>query len=89
MPTADDFRAMMHRWLKEDEAKGKEYSEIHAGMIHRAVGGYPDRNGNHRIRTVCVVMFGEYREGDSIVRTPPSGFGANLVIRYRLPRKER
>jgi hypothetical protein len=48
------------------------------------VGGYP--GNNHRMPVCCAAMRAEMRAGDNIVRAPPSGDGANVVIEYRLPR---
>lgn len=86
LPNADDFREKLHQWFAEDAAKGKKHIVVSAGALHRAVGGYPARDGNHRMRTCCVVMNIERRPGDNVVDAPPSGFGANLVVRFRLPR---
>jgi 5-methylcytosine-specific restriction protein A len=48
------------------------------------VGGYPGEN--HRMPVCCEVMRSTMAPGDQVVETPPSGKGAALTIRYRLPR---
>jgi 5-methylcytosine-specific restriction protein A len=39
------------------------------------------------MRQCCEVMRGEMRATDEVVDEPPSGQGASLTIRYRLPRQ--
>lgn len=36
--------------------------------------------------TCCNVMYAAMTQGDEVLRSPPKGKGANLFIRYRLPR---
>jgi hypothetical protein len=61
--------------------------EINAGLLHRRVGDYPD-SVRHRMPVCCRVMFEalDLGYGDTILEQPPNGQGANLTIRYRLPR---
>lgn len=59
--------------------------EVRSGDLHRAVGGYP--GPNHRMPICCSVMYAMMQEGDQIIKTPPKGKGANLIIQYSL--KER
>lgn len=85
-PTHDDFRRALHERFARALREGRETVEVSAGALHREVGGYPVRDGNHRIRTCCMVMLSEKTESDRIISIPPSGFGASLTIRFRLPR---
>ena len=87
-PRATDFRTALHARFEEATKAGREFVEVNSGDLHREVGGYPARDGNHRIRTCCVVMIGEKTHRDRITALPPSGWGASLSIRYRLPRRE-
>lgn len=57
---------------------------IRAGDLHKALGGYP--GPNHRMPICCSAMYQAMDIGDEIVKAPPKGRGANLYIRYRLPR---
>lgn len=84
MPTTEDFQNELNRIFQEKQRKGERYAVIKAGDLHRRVGGYPSRN--HRMPICCNVMKRNMREGDEIMEEPPSGYGANLTIRYRLPR---
>jgi len=83
-PSAEDFRRALDELLKAGEELGLEAVEITAGHLHRRVGGYPDNN--HRMPVCCSVMRQAVASGDVVVREPPSGLGATLTIRYRLPR---
>ena len=85
-PTARDFRMALETRFREADSAGRPTIDVNAGELHREVGGYPVRDGNHRIRTCCVVMISEKLEEDRMVSIPPNGFGASLTIRYKLPR---
>lgn len=80
---AGDFRTTLRQLLDEASRLGFVAVEINAGRLHRLVGGYPSTN--HRMPGCCNVMRGEMKEGDVVVAEPPSGRGASLTIRYRLP----
>lgn len=84
MPTKDDFRAELHARFRRAEEKGASYIDINAGELHREIGGYP---GDHRLPALCGVMSSEKTAVDEIISSPPSGQGASLTIRYRLPRR--
>jgi hypothetical protein len=86
MPTAQDFRQALLQQMRQTHREGREYLEITAGELHRRVGGYPSHN--HRMPACCSAMKAQVREdwGDRLVAGPPSGQGASLRIRYRIPR---
>ena len=86
-PSANDFRVKLRACFEQAEQAGESTLEVNAGQLHREVGGYPTRSGNHRMRTCCLVMMSEKVERDRIRAMPPSGWGASLTIRYRLPRE--
>ncbi len=88
MPDADDFRNELYRMMLEAMKAGEVFAEINAGELHRRVGDYPGKN--HRLPICCEVMRGALAPdaGDVILEQPPSGQGANLTIRYVLPRPE-
>jgi len=84
IPNHEDFQRELDRILAYAQRQRRTYIDIRAGDLHRQVGCYP--GSNHRMPLCCHVMKRTMRAGDRILKTPPSGFGANLVIRYRLPR---
>ena len=88
MPTSEDLKTELYRMMNEALFEGKTTAEINAGDLHRRVGGCP--GPNHRIPVCCVVMLAAFapEAGDVILEEPPSGQGANLTIRYVLPKLE-
>jgi len=88
MPSADDFTNELFRMMHEAERAGQDSLEVEAGELHRRVGGYPGRD--HRMPLCCEAMRAQVHKGygDTLVSAPPSGYGASLRIRYRLPRGE-
>jgi hypothetical protein len=86
MAIAEDFRRALIEIMRQTQSDGQEFLEITAGELHRLVGGYPGQN--HRIPMCCHVMHVHLSEdwGDRLVDGPPSGQGASLRIRYRIPR---
>jgi hypothetical protein len=83
-PKAEEFRNALAALLKSASALGVVAVDVNAGNLHRRVGGYP--GNDHRMPQCCQVMRGEMRPTDELVEEPPSGQGASLTIRYRLPR---
>lgn len=84
-PKSDDFKNELRSELESAENKVKTYLDVKSGDLHRKVGGYP--GPHHRMPVCCNVMRQMMNEGDEILEQPPKGNGANLVIRYHLPRK--
>ncbi|WBO24467.1 hypothetical protein [Sphingomonas abietis] len=84
IPTSIDFRDALHSRFQRGEVLGLAFVEIISGELHRVVGGYP--GPAHRMPSCCAAMRAEQRGGDQILHAPPSGDGATLRIRYRLPR---
>jgi 5-methylcytosine-specific restriction protein A len=82
------FRTEMSAQINRAEKQGRPHIEVNAGELHRTVGGYPAEAGaSHALPVCCHVMHAEYARGAAeIVHSPPSGAGAALTIRYRLPR---
>ena len=79
-PTAQNFQIELNNIFASAKQQGKLYVDVRAGDLHRKVGGYPGRN--HRMPLCCEVMKRNMKPGDRILQQPPSGQGANLVIRY-------
>ena len=84
MLTAEDFRNALRERFLAAIARGASSLVIRAGDLHREVGSYPGHD--HQMPNCCSVMRQEMRSDDSIVSSPPSGKGASLEIRYKLPR---
>jgi len=82
--TAEDFRSALSSLLDEAERLGFSYIGITAGALHRRVGGYPGKE--HRMPICCAAMRGVMGPSDRIVKQPPSGNGASLLIQFALPR---
>jgi hypothetical protein len=86
MVTAEDFRNALIRIFKESQQEGVKFIEIRSGDLHKRVGDYPGRN--HRMPVCCSVMRSFLDSEDKIITTPPKGNGANVVIRYHIPRRK-
>jgi len=83
-PKSEDFEKGLKDILLDAQQQGKNFVDIKSGDLHRVVGGYPGYN--HRMPICCNVMKKNMRYLDQILDEPPKGFGASLVIRYKLPR---
>ena len=86
MTTAEDFKKELRALLNSAEKQGKRYIDVESRDLHRQVGGYPDPN-NHRMPVCSGVMYREMSTEDEVIKAPPNGKGATVVIRYQLPRK--
>jgi hypothetical protein len=88
MAISQDFKMELYRMMNQALYEGKATVEINSGELHRRVGGYP--GANHRMPMCCLVMLAAFAPdaGDVILEDPPSGPGANLTIRYVLPKLE-
>lgn len=84
IPTADDFRDQLAKDFASAEAAGRDYVDILSSDLHTKLGGYP--GPNHRMPVCCDVMHTEMGNDDKVLESPPSGRGATLEIRYRIPR---
>jgi|LSQX01.2.fsa_nt_gb 5-methylcytosine-specific restriction protein A len=83
-PTVRDFRAELEERFAAATRDGSPYIDICSGDLHKSIGWYP--GPDHRMPTCCRVMRDMMRLGDTVLEEPPKGAGANVVIRYRLPR---
>jgi 5-methylcytosine-specific restriction protein A len=84
MPTPKDFQSELDSIFASAQQQGKSFIEIKSGDLHRSVGGY--HGHNHRLPSCCRVMKRNMKPGDQILQQPPSGEGATLIIRFKLPR---
>lgn len=84
MPTKDEFRDELNARLRRATERGAKEIVVNSGELHRALGGYPGQG--HQMPSCCDVMHEAQRPTDEIMSAPPSGRGATLSIRYRLPR---
>lgn len=83
-PRAGDFRQRLRADLLRAERQGLPFLDVSSRQLHQAVGGYPSED--NRMPACCKVMHTEMKAGDQVLASPPSGLGATLVVRYRLPR---
>jgi len=88
MPTSEDFKTELYRMMNEALFEGKTTAEINAGDLHRRVGRLPRPQSQNAdvLRNLLAAFVPE--AGDVILKEPPSGQGANLTIRYVLPKLE-
>lgn len=84
MPTKAEFTSELRARLKRAGERGAEFIDINSGDLHRSLGGYPA--ANHQMPSCCDAMHKQHRAGDEVLTSPPSGHGASLTIRYKLPR---
>jgi hypothetical protein len=84
MATKQDFESQLASIFGKISPTGLSFIDVKAGDLHRIVGDYP--GPNHRMPVCCDVMYDAMNSGDEILNQPPKGKGANLVIRYYLPR---
>lgn len=83
--TSEAFRSALQSLLNEARERQSPYIDISAGELHRALGGYP--GPTHRMPICCSIMRDAMQPDDMLLAAPPSGQGASLIIRYKLPRK--
>lgn len=84
MVTADAFRNALTEILIQSQEQGLSNIEVRSGNLHKELGGYPGPNA--RMPVCCSVMRSIMDSEDTIITSPLKGNGANLVIRYHLPR---
>jgi len=82
--TRDEFAAELERIFNDAEQLDLNFIGVSSRALHRRVGGYPGRN--HRMPVCCDAMRAAMCADDRIVRQPPKGDGASLLIHYVLPR---
>lgn len=85
-PKREDFESRITQTLNEASQAGRSYLDLKPADLHHAVG-YPAPTGNHRVPLCCAVMRAAMISGGRVVSAPPSGQGASLRIRFRLPRE--
>jgi len=84
MPDRDDFQTQLARVFEVASDLGLSFIDLKAGDLHRMVGGYPGQD--HRMPICCNVMYDSVQDKDRILDKPRKGKGANLIIRFQLPR---
>ena len=83
-PSTNEFSKALDRILSGASEMGLVAVEVRSGNLHRVVGGYP--GNDHRMPACCNAMRKGMNASDSIVEKPPKENGANLIVRYALPR---
>ncbi len=79
-PDKKDFIQALSNKLNHAQLEGKSFIDIRAGDLHKEV------DGSNRMPTCCSAMEELKQEEDEYLYRPPMGRGANLRIRYHLPR---
>ena len=82
--STEEFMVALDEAFDRSEENGASFTDIRAGNLHKEVGGYDD--SNHRMPACCGAMRNIMQNGDVILKQPEKGNGANLVIRYQVPR---
>jgi 5-methylcytosine-specific restriction protein A len=80
----EDFQSKLGIIFDTVTSLGLSFIYLKSGDLHRSVGGYP--GPDHRMPICCNVMYQAMRNEDEIIEKPPKGKGANLVIKYMVPR---
>jgi len=83
MTYTDDTRNELQNIMNWAKQKGIIEVTINAGKLGEALGLY-DSNKNN-VKSVCDAMKSMMKEGDKIVDEPPSGEGASVTIKYKVP----
>lgn len=83
-PRTADFKRELEAVFATETRLGRNHIVLRSGDFHRSLGVYP--NPGHAMPTCCNVMRAAMKPGDQILRSPPKGQGANLVVRFMLPR---
>ena len=78
------YRAVLTKALAVAQKQGFSAVEVRAADLHKKLGGYT--GSDHRIPVCCEVMRQAMKPSDEVVASSRSQ-GANLTIRYRLPRE--
>jgi hypothetical protein len=88
MPRTADFQREIDAVLVQAENEGKTEIVIAAREIHTRLGGYVEgQRSNHRMAPLSRVLLRMKRDGDEVLEgSPAQGKGANLRIRFLLPR---
>lgn len=84
MPRTADFKRALEALFVKETERGVDHVIVRSGDLHRRLGGYPGQD--HAMPTCCNVLYAAMGQGDKVLRSPPKGQGANVVISYRLPR---
>jgi hypothetical protein len=81
---ADDYRARLRFLFDQTTKQGAPYVDVRAGDLYRESGAKPE---DRQMPNCCSVMKQEATDRAEILPgSPPSLQGANLAIRYLLPR---
>jgi len=81
MVSSSQFTHELHTQMERATKRGADQLQINSVQLHLTVSGHPGRN--HGMLTCSAAMQNEMKPGDLIVGRPE---GANLTVRYLLPR---
>ncbi len=86
MLTIKDFKIKLEELLDAADKEGKLFVDITSVDLHKLVGGYPAKDGNHRMPICCDSMYAIMKGKDKLIHASPSGDSSTLTIRYYFPR---
>jgi len=79
----DDCDAALRARFSRAYHRGNDHVDVRAGEL---VGDVHAAASESEMRTCCAVMRAAMGPRDRIIEAPSSGYGANLTVRYALPR---
>ena len=84
----EEFRTELRAQIDRAHKQGRPHAEINAGELHRPIGGYPPRDGQHHAMPECCrAVRDELERGNAeIVFKSPSRQSASFTVRYSVPR---
>jgi hypothetical protein len=79
------YQMILRSQLYRAQKRGLSHLDVKAGDLCRRFGGHTDAPARE-ISNWCRAMQAEKKALDVVIAEPPEGTGANLIIRYKLPR---
>ena len=83
---ADLIRQEIKNRFKRASNSGFSSVDILAGDLHEKVE-FNDGTHPNQMPSICNMMYEAQTTGDEILYSPPKGRGAQLHIRYQIPRR--
>jgi hypothetical protein len=83
-PTSEQFETALAFRFNAAEERGEQWVDVNAWELHGNVAGY--LGANHKMEMCCLVMHATLQDGDEVLSRPRTGRGADLLVRYKIPR---
>ena len=84
LPASTQFETTLSNRFISARDRGDQLIDVNAWELHASVAGY--LGAGHMMEICCLVMHATLRAGDQILSRPRAGRGADLLVRYKLPR---